>query len=690
MADTIFLAALNKTTDGECTLGDLITAASALVAAGRDDLAIQLYKVWIGLNPRHPQRFVSNFNMASLLAAREDLPRAMAALNEALSQNASFHPAYINLGGLIERSGNPDGAVEKWKEVINRLSPITGGAIEHKLTAFKQIGRVLIDAQRSAAAEAWLRPALEIRPDQRDVLEQFIALRLAQCEWPVIANFEGVDRRNQMMGISPLSLAAYTDDPLLHLATAAKYVEATIDPAPADNPSDRRHAEIDLTGRRMRIGYVSSDLRDHAVGYLMAELMEVHDRAKVEVFAYYCGPEPSGATYERYRASVEHWVDITKMDDATAAAQVAADGIDILVDVNGLTRFARTAVFARRPAPIQVNWLGYPGSMGSPYHHYIVADDWIIPEGSEIYYAEKVLRLPCYQSNDRKRAVAERRRRSDYGLPEDAFVFCCFNGSQKFTRFTVDRWLEILRQTPGSVLWLLETSPDVNGRLQDYAEANGVARERLIFAGKLKNEHHLARYPLADLFLDSSPYGAHTTASDALWMGVPVLTLSGRGFAARVCGSLVRAAGLPELICETAEDYVARAVELAGDPAEMMRLRAKLEAGKATCVLFDMDKLSASLEDLYGEMIAAHQAGATPQPDLTNLDIYKQLGAEEDHEAREMRAVADYTGLYLEKLARRHRERPIPADQRLWTAEAVAKADAPPQATAPASLKDVA
>jgi predicted O-linked N-acetylglucosamine transferase (SPINDLY family) len=690
MSDTIFLAALKKTTDGECSLGDLITAASALAEAGKDDLASQLYKVWIGLNPKHPQRFVANFNMASLLTQRGELARAETALVEALAENADFYPGYINLGGLLERAGNLDGALEKWREVTSRLSAITGSGVEHKLTALKQIGRVLIDHHRAAAAEAWLRPALEIRPDQRDVLEQFIALRLSQCEWPVISAWEGVDRRNQMLGISPLSLAAYTDDPLLHLATAARYVEVAVDAPPADNPCDRRHAVIDLTGRRMRIGYISSDLRDHAVGYLMAELMELHDRAKVEVFAYYCGPEPSGATYERYRASVEHWVDITKMDDATAAAQIAADGVDVLVDVNGLTRFARTAVFARRPAPIQVNWLGYPGSMGSPYHHYIIADDWIIPEGSEIYYSEKVLRLPCYQSNDRRRAVADLSKRSDFGLPQDAFVFCCFNGTQKFTKFTVDRWLEIMRRTPGSVLWLLDNSADVNGRLQDYAEANGVARERLIFATKLANAHHLARYPLADLFLDSSPYGAHTTASDALWMGVPVLTLSGRGFAARVCGSLVRAAGLPELICETAEDFVARAVELAGDPAEMMRLRAKLEAGRATCDLFNMDKLAASLEGLYAQMIATHQAGATPRPDLTNLDIYRQLGAEEDHEAREMRAVEDYAGLYREKLARRHRARPIPPDARLWPAEAIAEADAAPNAAAPAPLKDVA
>ena len=273
-----------------------------------------------------------------------------------------------------------DEGVQQWQAMIARLAPDrTGSSIEHKLTAIKQIGRVLIDNKRSASAEAWLRQALEIRPDQRDVLEQFTALRLAQCEWPITTPWEGMDRKTLMTGISPLSVAAYTDDPLLQLAAAKRYVEAAIDERPDAPDADRRHAPIDLASRRLRVGYVSSDLREHAIGYLMAELFELHDTSKIEVFAYYCGKDPQGELNARIRAAVEHWVDINGMDDTTAARQIAADGIDILVDVNGLTRHARTAVFARRPAPIQVNWLGYPGSMASPYHQYIIADDWIVP-----------------------------------------------------------------------------------------------------------------------------------------------------------------------------------------------------------------------------------------------------------------------------------------------------------------------
>lgn len=676
MPENTFLSALQGITAGKSGLGDLVTAATALNEAGQAKLAEQLYKVWIGFNPNHPQLFVAYFNCASLQTQTGDVAGAEEALCAALAANPDFHPAYINLGGVLERKGELDRALQQWQTVVTRLAPVTGSAIDHKLTALKQIGRVLIDNQRPAAAEAWLRQALDIRADQRDVLEQFIALRLAQCEWPVVAPWDGVSHKTLMTGVSPLSMAAYSDDPLLQLATASRYVAVTID-EPLENSEAFSHsAPIDLDGRRLRVGYVSSDLRDHAIGYLMAEVFEIHDKSKIEVFVYYCGPDPRGDLNTRVRAAIEHWTDINDLDDAAAARQIAADGIDILVDVNGLTRHARTGVFARRPAPIQVNWLGFPGSMGSSYHQYIIADEWIIPPESEIYYSEKVLRLPCYQANDRKRAVvATRPTRTDVGLPEDAFVFCCFNGSQKFTRFTFDRWMEILRRTPDSVLWLLEGAADINNRLADYAEANGVARTRLIFAPKQANAYHLARYPLADLFLDTAPYGAHTTASDALWMGVPVLTLSGRSFAARVCGSLVRAAGLPELICYSAEEYIERAVALASDRSGVAHLKAKLEAGRHTCDLFNMEQLVGRLEDAYEQMCARLRDGLSPRPDLRNLDIYLELGAEEDHEAQEMRAVEDYNGFYKTKLARRHLTRPVAPDDRLWNLSEIAKID---------------
>jgi hypothetical protein len=260
-------------------------------------------------------------------------------------------------------------------------------------------------------------------------------------------------------------------------------------------------------------------------------------------------------------------------------------------------------------------------------------------------------------------------------LPDGAFVFCCFNGTHKIGRFTFERWLEILKRVPDSVLWLLDTSAETKNRLGEFAERKGVSRARLVFAPKQHNSLHLARYPLADLFLDTAPYGAHTTASDALWMGVPVLTLSGRSFASRVCGSLVRAAGLSDLVLTRPEDYVERAVALGSNRSEIEAYKRKLETGRRTCRLFDTDMLVDRLEELYRTMCRDHQRGRVPRPDLANLDSYLEAGIDHDHENRELLAIADYHGLYKAKLARLHLARPMPADERLWTAEDIAQVD---------------
>ena len=676
MSDELFLSALARITAGDFELTDLIDAAGRLRDAGQLSSAEQLYKVWIRFNAGHPHLYAAWFNLSTLPGLAP--AAAIAALGETLAQKPDFWPAHINLGGFHERAGDFDRAIAQWQSVTDGLAPVTGSAVGYKLSAIKQISRVLIDHQRSETAEAYLQACLEIDPEQRDALEQYFGLRLAQCRWPVVAPWEGADRKILMEGISPLSMSAYTDDPLLQLAIASRYVDATTGSNLGDAASDRRDAAIDLAHRRIRVGYVSSDLRDHAVGYLMAGVFEAHDAQAVETFAYYCGPPTGGDLNERFKRSVDHWRDITELGDDAAAALIAADGLDILVDVNGHTRFARTAVFARRPAPIQVNWLGYPGTMGSPFHQYVIADDWIIPPGSEIYYSEQVLRLACYQPNDPGRVVApERPSRAACGLPEDAFVYCCFNGTQKIGRHSFERWLEILRRAPGAVLWLLDSDAGTNQRLCAYAAGAGVDPQRLVFAPKLVNAHHLARYPLADLFLDTAPYGAHTTGSDALWMGVPVLTLSGRGFASRVCGSLVRSAGLPEMICDSPQEYVDRAVGYAGDPAAIAGLKARLEAARGTCALFDLPRLVRGLEGLYRDMCVAHQEGRTPRSDLHNLETYLKAGLEHDPDAAEMLAVEDYRGLWRQRLARLHRGRPIPPDERLWTLDDIAWFDPP-------------
>ena len=676
MTENLFVSAVQRITAGQFSVGELIDVAGKLIAAEQKSLARQLYKLWIKINPNDPLVFVALFNCSELDEKAGDRSAAIDSLIAATQAKPDFAPAHINLGGMLERAGAPLYAIEQWKTVANQPAAITGEAVEYAITALKQTARVLNDHKINDGAEQAMTRALDINPDQADVIAQLIAVRLGSCKWPIMAPAAKADRKRLLRGTHPLSMTWYTDDPLLQLATAERYVREEIGNPPKYWDADRRNAPIDLSKRRLRVGYVSSDLRDHAIGYLMAELFELHDKKKVEVFAYYCGKEPESALTDRIKAAVEHWVDINPMDDDTAARRIASDGIDILVDINGHTKDSRTPVFARRPAPIQVNWLGFPGSMGTPYHHYMIADEWIVPPEAEMYYAEKTVRLPCYQPNDRKRPVAEiSQTRQEAGLPEDAFVFCCFNGSQKYSKFTFDRFIEILKGVPGSVLWCIDTADETRNRLWDYAEKNGIPRSRIVFAQKLQNAFHLKRYELADLFLDTAPYGAHTTASDALWMGVPVLTLSGRSFAARVCGSLVRSAGLPELICQTPQEFVARAVALGHNRAEVQAYRKKLQANRDTCTLFDMDKLTSALEGLYLEMCDDYRNGRLPRPDLTNLPAYFEAGIEHEHDLVEQQAEGNYIERYKAELARIHRARPLAADGRVWGAADIAKAE---------------
>jgi predicted O-linked N-acetylglucosamine transferase (SPINDLY family) len=642
---------------------DLIRAVEVLRASGQMQAVGMLYAAWVEQHPNHPLMYAVLFNYAVALADAEQLEAARHCLERAISLNADFIPAYINLGRVYERLGAVGGALAQWSLALARMTSITGSGLAHKTTALNQSARTLEARDQDEAAEQLLRQSLELDATQREAIQHLIALRQRQCEWPVLQPFEGVDERTLIYGLSPLSAAALTDDPLLQLAVACHYNVEDV-----GEPSDMvvRRAPVTSSAGPLRVGYLSSDLREHAVGYLLTEVYGLHDRSKVEVFAYYCGPESKDPLHAHFKATAHHFTSITGMDDASAARRMEADGVQILVDLNGYTRDARLALVARRPAPVIVNWLGFPGSMGTPYHHYLIADEFIVPESHELYYSEQVLRLPCYQPSLRARRLAEHvPTRSEVGLPEDATVFCCFNGAHKIHPFTFERWLSILARVPGSVLWLLGGSDKTNERLRDYAATRRIDRERIVFAQKLANPHHLARYALADLFLDTAPYGAHTTASDALWCGVPVLTLSGRSFASRVCGSLVRAAGLPELVCESPTEFVETAVRHGNARATLEPLRARLKSTRDTCTLFDMPGLVRGLEGLYAQMWQAQETRALPRPDLRNLDIYLDVASKGRLDAIELQALSDYEGFWRQRLAQRHRHRPIPADARL-------------------------
>jgi predicted O-linked N-acetylglucosamine transferase (SPINDLY family) len=648
-------------------IADLFGWGENLKATDDQDGAIEVYKTWIAFNSDHALLHAAYFNYAVLLSEGNDLTGAMNALREAIRLKPNFYPPYINLGGIYERVGHVQGAVTEWLSLVGQFSAVNGESVNYKTMALKQIARVLEGANSDAAAEDALRQSLEINAEQPDVIQHYTHLRQRQCKWPVISEFGQLTKRQLVSGISPLSIACHSDDPLFQLAKAYQYNKNSIGMPSREQLKSLASNPYRREGTRLKIGYVSSDLREHAVGFAMTEVVEIHNRTDFEIFAYYCGVPTSDSTNARIRAGVDHWCDINGVEDSQVAAKMRDDGIDIAVDLNGYTKGARTKVFSLRPAPIIVNWFGFPSTMGSPYHHYIIADPFIIPEGYEGYYSEKVIRMPCYQPNDRQRIVADRKpSRSEAGLPDSAVVYCCLNGTQKLTALTFARWMSILRRVPESVLWLLAGTAETNERLKQNAVEQGVAADRLIFAQMKPNPEHLARYPLADLFLDTLPYGSHTTAADAMWMGVPILTLPGRSFASRVCGSLVRSAGIGELICQTADQYIERAVELGRDREKLAQIRKKLLSDRNTSLLFDTSQLVNNLEGLYRRMWSEFARGELPRPNLTNLDVYYEIGLEQDRADIELSSDDVYRSFYQDRLAERHLVYPLDPDGRLW------------------------
>ena len=651
----------------DLSVTDLIQAAESL--AGRDaaQLRTELYKTWIAFNADHPLVHLAYFNYSVVMRENGDLAGAINALRECARIDPHFGPARVNLGLALENGGAIPLAIAQWRDFVEGFADATPGPLNYRLMALQHIGRTLENAEQLAPAEDALRQAVELRPDKSEAGQHWISLRQRQCKWPTLLASEYASPKQMLDAISPISLAAYADDPMFQLAKAHRYNKTFGRPesGPIGPIAPRKKTG---TGKRLRVGYVSSDLREHAVGFALCEVFELHDKSRVEVFAYYCGDPRSGdSTHERIRAAVDHWRDIQSLSDLQVAQRIVDDEIDILVDVNGYTKHARTKIFSYRPAPVIVNWCGYPGTMGSPYHHYLIADGRIIPPEHEMFYSERVLRIPCNQPIDRKREVsAIRPTRAQVGLPDNAFVYASLNGMQKLTAKTFARWMTILSAVPDSVLWLLTGDEATNRRLRDAASERGVSAERILFAQKAPPPHHLARIGLADLFLDTTPYGAHSTAADALTMGLPILTLQGRGFASRFCSSVVAAAGLGDLICHTPEEYVQRAIAFGNDPQSLAGYREHLRLAHESSVLRDIPALARRLEELFWQMQGECERGLTPQPDLTNLDVYYEIGAELDLENIELLDERSYRSLYLERLAKWNACAEIPPDKRLW------------------------
>jgi predicted O-linked N-acetylglucosamine transferase (SPINDLY family) len=394
-------------------------------------------------------------------------------------------------------------------------------------------------------------------------------------------------------------MLSVSDDPAEQLEAARRYVKKKVisNVLAMSNPKGYGHSKI-------RIGYCSSDFCLHPVSMLTVEMFELHDREHFEVYGYCWSPEDGSGMRQRVISAVDHFMRIDQMTDEEAARQIRADEIDILVDLQGQTAGARGNLLAYRPAPIQITYLGLPATTGLPSIDYVIADQFLIPDSTAHYYSEKPLYMPdIYQVSDRQRVVGPQPSRESCGLPAEGFVFCSFNNNYKFTPEVFDVWMRTLQRVPGSVFWVLADNQWAEDNLRLEAEMRGIDTARLIFAGRVSPADYLARYQAADLFLDSFPFNAGTTANDALWMGLPVLTYSGRSFASRMAGALLNAAGLEELITYSLDDYEEKAVWLANNPGECLRMREYLGEVRKSGKLFDTPLFVKNLEEKIKELI---------------------------------------------------------------------------------------
>jgi predicted O-linked N-acetylglucosamine transferase (SPINDLY family) len=416
---------------------------------------------------------------------------------------------------------------------------------------------------------------------------------------------------------NPMTLAALTDSAPLLRSASEIFVRDQVNRLCGEDL--RRMAEMSPVpisrprSGRIRIGYFSSDFREHPVAYLSAGLFECHERAKFEVTAFAFGPEASDVMVSRLSKAFARFIDVRQKSDLEVAALARELGIDIAVDLNGFSTHGRTRIFALRAAPIQVNFLGYPGTVGAGFMDYLIADGTVVPRVRQQHYAEKIAYLPgSFLPFDSRYAIADRTfSREELGLPSSGFVFCCFNNSYKILPEVFDRWMRILSRAENSVFWLQQADATVAGNLRREAARRGVDGARLIFADRVASlPEHLARLRAADLFLDTFPYNAHATALDALWAGVPLLTYPGESFASRVAASLVRTAGLPELIANSLSQYEDKAVELAADPVRLGQLRRKLALRDTP--LFDTEHYTRNLEATYEAIYERHRSGSPP------------------------------------------------------------------------------
>ena len=574
-----------------------------LQASGMIEEGIGHYRKAITLRPDNYRAYYNLGNALFLIGKGEE---AVAAFRKAATLEPEFAATWDHLGTVLQRLGRhaeAEACFRRWIEI----DPDSADASHALALALEQQGRI------DEAFDCYQR-AIALRPDFLPAVASALWLAQRLCNWTATAAYSEIVLRRaaeQPGSVSPFQLMSLPGATRAHLLAAARSHAATI------APKERMRQDSARFGRpsRLRLGYLSSDFHGHPIAYLTAEVFELHDRDRFEVFLFSYGPDDGSAIRQRLRAGCDHFIDIATLSDDAAARRIYDERIQVLVDLKGYTADDRPHVAACRPAPIQVNWLGFPGSMGAEWIDYLIADPYIVPQEHDADYSEKVVRLPhCYQPNDRKRpgGVAGLSR-SACGLSETDFVFCCFNQSYKIEPSVFAIWMRLLRVVPNSVLWLLEENRWSPDNLRKEAVRHGVSPERLVFAPVRPLAEHLARYGLADLVLDTFPYTSHTTGSDALWAGCPMLTMSGETFASRVPASLLRNVGLGPVIAHSLPEYEALALDLARDRPRLEALRRHLRAQRDTAPLFDSPRFTRALETAYRRMWVQFAEGNAPR-----------------------------------------------------------------------------
>jgi predicted O-linked N-acetylglucosamine transferase (SPINDLY family) len=577
---------------------------NALVDLKRYEEAAKSYAVAVELRPSYAEAYNNRGNVLGLLQRPRE---ALASYEKAIHLKPDYAEAYQNCGNTLRGLRDFDGAIKRYRNALS-LRPDDAGAHLGLSMALRELGHF-------DEAAASVKRAIQLDPELPYALGQLLLVKMHACDWDGLddardAAIAAVDRGLQ--AAMPFTLIA-TDCPLHVLRRCAELYTGERS-SPTVRLGDSLPS-LGSEGRRIRVAYVSADFHIHPVAFLTAGVFEAHDRDRFDIYAVSLAQNDHSEIRMRLEKAFDVFIDAGDKTDREIADLLRDLNVDIAVDLTGLTRGGRPWVFASRPAPIQVNYLGYPATMGVDYIDYLLADRVIIPEAEQRWYAENIVYLPdTYQCTDGKRLIAqETPSRRDVGLPEQGFVFCSFNASYKIAPRVFDVWMRLLQKTEGSVLWLRESNDESTRNLRREAERRGVAGDRLVFAPRRPQADHLARHRHADLLLDTLPYGAHTGTSDALWAGLPVLTCLGDSFAGRVAASLLRAVGLPDMVMHTLEDYEARALELAHDPAQLNEVRERLARNRETHPLFDTARFTRHLERAYETMVERHRFGGAPQ-----------------------------------------------------------------------------